>query len=190
MSDAHLDDATWEQLAMNELSSPARAEALRHVMACERCRKIFRGLRELEDTARAQGLLPPELAAPNRKSRWIAVGAAVVAVAAVLVLVFVLRRPDDDRTLRGGDGSAIAVEIADRVRVGQRVRWAPVAGATAYRVELFADDGTPAWSDRTTANELAWPATPKPGVYRLRIEAVDGERVLARSQLIRVEAAP
>jgi hypothetical protein len=187
---SHLAETTWEQLAMNELAPGARAEALRHVMACERCRTIFHGLRALEDAAKAEDLLPAKVAAPTRAParRWIAAGAVAVAAAAAVILY--VRRPEDDRTLRGNGSAALAVDCPERVRAGDRVSWSAVANADGYRLELFTEDGTPAWSQRTTATAIAWPAAPKPGVYRLRVEALAGGVAASRSTLIRVEVVP
>jgi hypothetical protein len=53
MRDEHLDEATWERLAMRELDAEARGRALAHVNACECCMKIYRGLLLLKAEAKA-----------------------------------------------------------------------------------------------------------------------------------------
>jgi hypothetical protein len=184
----HVADDTWEQLAMGELDPAARAGALRHAMACPRCRAIYRGVRALGDGARAQGLVPPPRRSPFRA--WL-VGAGVAAAAAAAVAVIWVRDPDRGARTTRGDGSAAEIVVdAARTRAGDPLTWSAIAGAAEYRVEVFSGDGRPAWHGRAPAPAIAWPAL-APGAYRIRIEAVAGDgRSLARSRLVAVEVAP
>jgi hypothetical protein len=190
MTTAHVDEATWEKLAMNELDGNVRAEPLRHAMACPRCRTIYRGVRALGDAARAEGLVPPPKRSPIRA--WaLGAGAVVVAAAAVVIAVIVVRDPGATRTTRGArSGAEIVVAYPAHVRAGDPLTWSPVAGAAAYRVEIFTADGVPARSDRTAIPSIAWPALAS-GAYRLRVTAITGDdATLATSRLVAIEVAP
>ena len=188
----HVAEDTWEKLATGELDPAARAEALRHLVGCPRCRTIHRAVRALGDGARAQGLVPPP-----RRSRiraWtLGAGVAAAAVAAVTVIAVISIRDADrpERTMRG-DGSAAEIVISrpGRIRAGDAIAWSAVAGATGYRVDVFSDDGRPVWDGRTTVPTVACPVLAA-GAYRVRVEAIaaDGTRA-ATSPLVAIEVAP
>ena len=55
---AHPDEATWERLAVGELDAAARDAAFDHILECERCSRIWRGVLTLKSEAEAQGLIP------------------------------------------------------------------------------------------------------------------------------------
>jgi hypothetical protein len=191
VSAPHLDEDTWERLAMNQLAAPARAEALRHVMACARCRTIYRGVLALEESAREAGLGPPRRAAPA--TRWLlAGGATLAAVAAVLLVWWRIGTSDapSGPALRGAP-AVITVRAVARIEPGRELSWAAVAAAHRYRVEIFAEDGQPVWLGESAAPSIAWPAAAStPGAYRWRVEALDeGGAVVARSPLTAVELA-
>ena len=177
---------------MNQLAGPARAEALRHIMACERCRIIHRGLRALEEGARAAGLGPP-LPASSATRSWIMVGGVLAAVAAVLLVWWRVgsgagpARP----TLRG-ERAVIIVQASAQMRAGGELRWTGVPDAIRYRVAIFGPDGAPAWQGETappSPTAMAWPEeVTAPGTYRWRVEALDARgQIVARSLLTPVE---
>jgi hypothetical protein len=177
---AHVDEAVWERLAMRELSTTERAATLEHVMACERCRTIWRGLTELEAGARDAGLYPT----PVRRARWwIGAGAAAVAVAAALVLWW--RLPGEPETLRGGPDRAVEL-----IEPAPPLRWQPVDGATRYRVEVFTADGHAVWTRELATTSVPWPADQRPGTYRWRVTALGTAGELAHSRLAPLEIAP
>ena len=172
----HLDDTTWEQLAMNELAGDARAEALRHVMECPRCRTIHRGLRTLEIEARAEGLLPA-----RKRRGWIAIVGVAAAAAAGVLLWWQLGRSPDEPVVRGGSATIDVIAPAT-VHAGERVTWTPAGGA--YTIDVFAEDGTPAWHGTTAEPRLAFPRL-SPGRYRVRIAGTG-----ATSRLVAIEVVP
>jgi hypothetical protein len=67
--------------------------------------------------------------------------------------------------------------------------WTPMPDATRYRVEVFTDDGRPVWDRETAAPPFGWPADePRvKGAYRWRVEALNGDVVLARSRFTPME---
>lgn len=73
-----------------------------------------------------------------------------------------------------------------------QLAWSPVAGATAYRAQLFASDDSLLREARTDQPAAAWDALPQ-GRYTLRVRAIDADGIEgldARVALERLAAAP
>jgi hypothetical protein len=188
----HLDEAAWDRLAAGEAESPERDALFDHIVSCERCSRIWRGVLTLQQQAAAQGLAAPvrNQARPIWRSPAVA-----LAMAATLLLVvggvFLSQRPaSDNETVRGTalasiDGLMMAYD-PDGVPA---FVWPPVPAATHYRIEVFTEDGRPLWSADAAAPPARWPAeTPRAkGTYRWRVEAFGGEGAMARSRLMPVE---
>jgi hypothetical protein len=78
----HVSDATWERIASGEIDPAGRDAAFDHVVQCEACSRVWRGLLDLKSEAEAQGLV----AAPAASS-WFRSPLAALAVAASVILV-------------------------------------------------------------------------------------------------------
>lgn len=91
----HPDDATWEAMAVGTLTGPARAELFDHVVTCERCADIWRGLEALRVETDAGSMTSTAPSAPA--ASWLRSYAVPLAIAATLVLavgvVIVQRTP-------------------------------------------------------------------------------------------------
>jgi hypothetical protein len=200
----HLDESTWERLAVGELAADERARALEHVMGCERCRKIYRGLLALKqgaagfDPGAAAGTAPrrPRV----RRGPLFLAASTAVAAAAALALWIGARPPASPpappvrrgATQDGGSVHRAIVVEGPRGAVAAppaTFSWRPVDGADRYRVTLFGADGAPRWTDAwrpADAALAAWPADllPAPGTYFWRVEAAQGDVVIAESPLV------
>jgi TolA-binding protein len=93
MADAHLEDATWERLALNELTAAERDAAFDHVLSCAECSGIWKAVTTLEEGASREGLIAPAKTAPDvtASRTWPYAIAASVALAATGY--FLLRQP-------------------------------------------------------------------------------------------------
>lgn len=192
----HPDEATWDRLAHEEIAAPERDALFDHITACESCSLVWRGILTLRSEAQAQGLIPQD--APARTA-WLRSPAVYLAVAATLVAVIsgvVLNRQtvadlSGDRSAMRSNG-AVAVEDSSASTVGgvTTFNWAPVTGATSYRVSVFSNDGLPVWTREVEAPPLAWPAdvARAEGLYRWRVEALADGTVRATSRLSILEA--
>lgn len=192
--EAHPDEATWERLAHGEIAAPARDAWFDHILACERCSRIWRGVLTLQGEAVDQGLIPRAVPA---RAGWLRSPLLPLALAATLLLaiggiVINLRMADDPTALRG---RALAVVEHLTTTIGPdgvtNFDWTPVATATTYRVDLFSDDGRPAWTREVDAPPARWPDDePRAaGKYRWRVEALNAGAVVARSRLAELEVA-
>jgi len=184
----HLDEATWDRLAANELSPSERDRYFDHVTSCADCTRVWRGVLTLKSEAEARGLIT---AAAVERPWWRTQMVALAAAASVLLAVagfFVTLRTDvDSGAVRGNS----ALPPVERLDVGYpaggtpQFTWTVVPGTTKYRVDLFTEDGAPLWSGEVAAPTVSWPATvPRQnGRYRWRVEAVGANGPIARSRL-------
>jgi hypothetical protein len=88
----HVDAAAWERIASGEIDPADRDAAFDHVVQCEACSLVWRGLLDLKSEAEANGLMP---GAPATSS-WFRSPVAALAVAASVIVVsglIVLRQP-------------------------------------------------------------------------------------------------
>ena len=185
----HIDERTWDQIVAEEIDPAARDAAFDHVIQCEDCSRVWRGILTLRSEAESQGLIAP--AAPARSSPWRSRLVPLAAAAALVIAVaglMISRSPSPDaNAVRGAatlppiDGLMMAL---DPEGVPTFV-WPPVATAERYRVEMFSEDGRPVWSGEVGAPPARWPAdVPRTqGAYRWRVEAVSDGIVVARSRL-------
>lgn len=190
---AHLDEAAWEHLAVNQLTGAEREALLRHVLACADCSEIWKALLGLKRGAEAEGLLPSPN--PARRPLWrstfvpLALAATVVlAVAGILMT----RQPAPTTPVVRGNSAIAPIEglmMAYSAGGVPTLIWTPVPGAARYRLEIFSDDGRPLWSGEVAAPPAAWPSgAPRAvGAYRWRVEALGSNGAVARSQLAAVE---
>lgn len=190
----HVDDATWERLAMGELDAAARARVADHVTRCASCAALWRGLAMLEDGARDFDPGVPAASRPVAPRRWWPMAAAVAAVAAALLLWIAVRprsAPPVDDVRRGSAEPAVIGVVAPAAHAGAPIAlaWAGVAGADAYVIEVFTADGTRAWRGEAAAPGATAPALPA-GDYRWRVEARHGGVVIGRSRLEPLPVTP
>lgn len=184
----HLEPADWEALISRASSGPEREAHLEHLVRCPECTRTWKALLALAEEAQA---LDPTLAAPRQRratpaALWLGVGAAAATVAAVLLLPIL--RPNHAERAPGGDlRSGGAAQLVALTPAGVQEKrpdtfhWKPFAGADAFRVHLFSEEGLPVWtSPPAPALEVALPAEIQlqPGVYHWWVEATRaGERV-------------
>ncbi len=164
-----------------------------HLLICDACRlellikgRIEGGLRagELHLDGVAGRRRPPQGRPGGRRGgRGAAALGGGLALAASLALMLVL--PPAGRTLpgvvRGGpSGTGFQRPVEGEVLLSDRptLRWSPITGATAYRVDVSRVDGTWSWSGRTEQTSLTLPAAsplPDEGEYRALIEPVPAD---------------
>lgn len=188
----HLDDATWDRLASHEIDQAARDQAFDHIVSCDRCSLIWRGVLALTAEAEAQGLLPRNgQARPLWRSPIVA-----LAMAATLVIAiggtFLTRQPAPGPDTVRSSGTLAPIDglmIANDAAGVPMFVWAPVTGATRYQLEIFSGDGRPLWSGEIAAPPSRWPdAVPRTkGAYRWRVAALGADGALARSRLTPLE---
>jgi hypothetical protein len=179
----HLDERTWERLALSELDAAERARALAHVTACARCTRLWKGLLALEAGARAFDPAAP--GRPRRATRALWAGGALVLAAAALALWIGLDPsrdagaddgPAGDETMRGGRDARIeALAPAGRASSPLRFDWRPVREAARYQVLVFHQDGRPVWSGEAAAPPLPGPERLAPGAYYWKVEAIGAD---------------
>jgi len=188
----HPDETTWEQLAHGELAPSVRDAWFDHILECEQCTQVWRGLTLLKTEAEAQGLVVDTPTAATR-SWWMPLAAAATLVLAVGG--FLITRPTVSDTEVVRSSTALpAIEGLMMAYDPQNIPtlvWPPVPTATGYVVEVFTDDGRPTWRREVAAPPLRWPAeTPRTkGAYRWRVEALNADGPLARSRLTPMELA-
>ncbi len=192
MTSDHPTDAAWEQLATGELAGDAKAEVMKHVIACAECARKWRAIRHVAREARAFDPSVPTAApdeasgrhvTPFRRTRraLIAGGLTALAVAAALLIWIRLgsKEPDHDG-LRGGSDHP-RIELIAPAENAARLEWRPVAGAERYVVEVFSLDGRPIWKSAASGADVeVRPALPS-GDYRWQVEALAGGRRIAVS---------
>jgi hypothetical protein len=174
----HLSEDDWLALAGGELGSPAREQALAHVERCASCARVYRGLSELEDGARAFDPHTPQVLGPAplkvlQTTRWAWWGG--LAAAATLVWAIAHPRPAmapapsaGGSDLRGPANTRPVLDepLGSVAAWPQRLRWEPVAGTRGYRVRILDGDGDQLWASPLVGEtEVAWPAAvaPRPG---------------------------
>jgi hypothetical protein len=189
----HLDDASWERLATDDLEASERALLFHHILSCATCSEVWRSVLALESEASAEGLLHDRPAAsrfPWRSRMMPLALAATVLLAIGGVLMMRQSTPPVD-TVRG----IVALPPVEGLMMAYssdgvpNLVWTPVPGATTYRVEVFTEDGRPFWSGDMTGPPIQWPAgLPRlKGAYRWRVEAEGAAGAIARSRLTPLE---
>jgi hypothetical protein len=183
----HPSDETWERLAMDELTPVEREGVSDHVTSCAPCAEIYRGLRMLEDEARAfdPAGVPKAPAAARSATAWYAglAAAAVLLLALILPLRMMSKPPSD--TVRSPEGTTpvALAPVGDLAAAPAAFRWTPLPGAARYRVELSSADGDRVWtSPDLDGAQAAWPSDLRlaAGTYYWRVVAVpDPDRRLS-----------
>jgi hypothetical protein len=188
----HLDEATWDALAGSHADAARREAAFDHVVACERCSRIWRGVLALREEAETQKLIPR---APVPVTPWWKASLVPLAAAASLLVVigglYVSRQgtaPEVTRTT----GAMAPIETLMTAYGNDGVPafvWVPVANVDRYRVEVFTDDGRPVWTREVAQPPAAWPGDipRQSGTFRWRVAALRGGDVVARSAIVAVE---
>jgi hypothetical protein len=188
----HVGEATWDRLVAERIAPEERDALFDHVVGCERCARIWRGILALKGAAEADGLIEVDApAAPGWRSWGLPAAVAAMLVIAAAGLLITQRSSDDPSAVR----ATATVAAIDSLMMGYDVAgtptfvWSPVAGATRNHVEVFSADGLPVWSQDFAAPPARWPAEAprRPGAYRWRVSAYSSGGMLARSALTPVE---
>ncbi len=200
-STAHIDEATWDLIVSGHLDPAGRDRVFDHVLECESCTRVWRGVLALKSEAETQELIPvaTQSSWPRRRlgeGRWRASMMPLAAAAALVLVVggaYLVRRSPEPDTLRSTGtlptiGALMVAYTPDGVPA---FVWAPVAEASRYRVEVFTDDGRPVWSREVERPPARWPDdVPRAkGPHRWRVEALAGDHVTARSAITTLEIA-
>lgn len=173
---SHPEEEAWVRLASAEMPEGERQALLDHVVRCEECTRIYRGLRMLATEARSFDATVPAFEPAPRlvtEPRWLAAGALGALAAAV---VFLLVRPpaSPDATvpvplptsdLRSAGGSA-PVPLQPLGSLAHRpgaFAWRPMPEARAYRVRLLDAQGEVVW----TSPEVVEPSAELPATVPL-----------------------
>jgi hypothetical protein len=187
----HIDDVTFERLAIDDITGEDRARLFDHITACPDCARVWRGLIALREGAQLEGLIPPTAA---HRSGWWRSPVVQLSLAATLVVIIggvaYNRRVVDSTTLRSSDVTAVSgLSAAAGVNGMPMFSWSPVLAATGYRVGVFTEDGQVVWTRDVATPPLSWPAeTPRvAGAYRWQVDALAGNAVIARSPLAGLE---
>ena len=188
----HLDETTWDRLTADLVPAEERATHFDHIVTCEHCSTIWRGVLALRSEAETQGLIAPEVAV--RSSSWLRSPIAAFAIAATLLVVvggvYLARRPVDEAATRGSSAPPVeGLMMAYNALGVANFVWTPLPEATRYKVEVFSEDGRPIWTREVTVPIVQWPADVPhaKGAYRWRVEASNGADVIARSRLTVLE---
>lgn len=187
----HVDEATFERLALNEIGAGERARLFDHITGCDTCARVWRGLLDLRREAEIEGLIPPAIAPiPIWRSPIVALAVAATLVVVIGGVVLNRQTSDDSTTLRSGTTAGVE-ELSAVAGAGgtPTLSWSPVPAATGYRLDVFSEDGQLVWTRDVTAPPLSWPddVPRSAGLYRWRVEALAEGAVVARSRLAEFE---
>jgi hypothetical protein len=203
----HVAEEAWERLALGEAEREERQRIVDHVVRCLDCATVYRGLAELETEARefdpgvpARPVLG-QAAWQSGLRPWGFLGG----MAAAAALVWALARPAlapappvaTSPVMRGAEAARPRALAPGGRQTSwpEAFRWEPLAGARAYRVELFDASATPVWqSAEMTETTLSWPAWMmlKDGTYYWQVVAIPESGRLAdgvASALVKFEIA-
>ena len=187
----HIDEATWDRIVASDLEPDARDRVFDHVLECDDCARVWRSVLALRADAESQGLIARETPVTSWQSRLLPLAAAAVLVLAIGgVMVMQQRQPDDEQVRGAADVATVEGLMMAYAADGMpTLVWTPVPEATRYRVEVFTDDGRPVWDREAASPPIGWPdgAPRVKGAYRWRVDALNGEALLARSRLTPME---
>jgi hypothetical protein len=158
----HPSDETWERLAMDELPPLERDRVSDHVTSCAPCAEIYRGLRTLEDEARAfdPGVPKAPGAAARPATAWYAgLAAAAVLLLALLLPFRMMSNPPADTVRSPESATPVALApVGDLAAPPHGFRWTPLAGIAHHRVELSSADGERLWTSADLeGGQVPWP---------------------------------
>jgi len=188
----HLDEATWDALAGSDADAARRDAAFDHVVACERCSRIWRGVLALRAEAETLELIPQ---APAHTTTWWKSPVVQLAAAASLLVVIgglYASRPGTAPEVTRTTNAMAPIETLMTAYGNDGVPafvWVPIVNVDRYRVEVFTDDGRPVWTREVAQPPAAWPGDipRQTGTFRWRVAALRGDDVVARSAIVAVE---
>jgi hypothetical protein len=175
-------------LVRKEGSEESRLATLDHVMACPRCLPEFELLRSIEQADAAAGSHAPA----RRNRRWYA--PVALAASILLAVVVVLRVTPPTDVTRGSAESVALLAPGMSVESDQPLSfaWRAVPGATGYRMEVLAPDGSVVASAETTDTMVAPDASRQlpAGTYNWWVRATlpGGELVRSSMRPLEVQA--
>lgn len=187
-----------EALAAGRLGEEEALRLLDQVMARDDLRAEFAMLRSVDLAGHPEGLAGPEAATGRAafrrgsRSRYVGLGLAASLLLAV-GLWYGLDARDTALQMRGVDSTVElrSPEAGSAARVPVLLAWAPVEGATSYRVELVNDAGATVLTRDTpdTAMTLLPEDGLTPGAYHWWIEArVPAGHVRSSVREVRLQA--
>jgi hypothetical protein len=181
LADGHLDDSSLAAIVDGDVSHP---DAIAHLSECEDCRRRMSAVAHLVDDVHISGEI--ELLERPRR-RWIPVVGTLAAAAVATIIIggptLMRSRPapseSDTAIHREGTITTTAppriLSPAAIAKRGDALRWTSVAGADAYRVQVWDSEGNVVLSTETPDTVLALPAVVKPGVtYLWEVKARTG----------------
>lgn len=185
----HLDEASWEQLASGTANQSRRDELFDHVVSCEQCARVWRGLQVLQQQAGDARLIgAPAATSASWRARVMPLGLAAALVLAIGSLVLYRQGPGSasvDGVINRGT-AVPEISGATYAAASRGFSWPLIDGASEYRVSVFTRDGQPVWAHVVATTNTVWPTavTVSQGSYTWRVEALAGTSVIARSRLI------
>lgn len=140
---------------------------------------------EIKAAAAPAAATPATRRLPRRA--WFAFAAAASAAALAVGIVW-LQQPPPEPVFRGIEQLGIQLEV-EADAGARRARWAPVAGAAGYEVQVLARDGRVLQSfetrDPSATIEIGAPADPASTPAFIEVTALDGlGQILRRSERV------
>ncbi len=180
------------QLTSADSSEALKEELAEHLLVCSSCRldalvadRVAEGLRAGELHLGESGAAATRRGgeANGRRTNAMIAAASSLALAASLVLMFGLppasRMSPELLRGQGGRGAFLRPVEGEVVTVARPgLRWTPIAGATAYQVEISQVDGPWSWSGRADEASLVLPpvaALPADGEFRALVEPIPAD---------------
>lgn len=174
------DSDTPSRYVAGALASEKASAFEEHYFTCDRCwKEVSAGTAAHIALAGVRNIQAEE---PHR-AWWLAVAAAVIAVAG---LVAIRERSDigGPDVFRGRSEQSIAVDVSNQ-NAQVRVRWQPIANAVRYRVEARDAEGELLREQFSNGTSAALDALPDRNVF-IRVTAFDAQgEEIARSPLVR-----
>lgn len=140
-------DQIW-RLDRAETPSDLRLRLKNHLAVCDSCRLTLAVQERVQRGAQDHSLAVKT--ARNRAAGWTWAGG--LALAASLALVLLIPPRQTGRLLvRGADSPGFIRPVEGEIlhHEAPRLKWTPVAGATAYRIEITSSDQKYHWTART-----------------------------------------
>ena len=196
----HVDDESWERLALGELAGADRDRVLDHASRCAGCSRILRGLVELErgvvavDAHRSAVLTRQPAGSPV----WLTFAAAAAAAALVAVSASIALSPPTgvgtSLVRSGAESRPKAIAPVGLLRsVPAMFRWQGLDSSFRFTIELLDRDGELLWrSDELVGTETAWPADVPalPGRYYWRVWSADEDGRTSASPMTAFDLPP
>jgi len=189
---------------MGVLPEEERRRFERHLLECPDCAEDLYESAPVAEVFRERAGLeegPDQVAtAPARPQRWRLRRVVVLmgGVAAVVILALALRLllPEQPAEIRRGEptGSVLLYGPKDEVQAVETFRWAPVSGASEYRVTVLDEAGESVWEAVVAVPPALLPEEDRQALkagesYFWRVEALSDDGRLWESRTVRFRLA-